>query len=441
MGIDEIKTVLRNAGVVGAGGAGFPAYGKLNGGADTLLLNCAECEPLLQLHRKLLAQKSEEIIATLSEIGNALGVKQCVIGIKSAYKTTLDAIRPVAERYPSVRIATLGEVYPAGDEVVLIYETTGRVVAPGALPITQGVIVFNVETVYNAYRALHENAPVTDKLVTVTCEVAKPQTILAPIGATVQEAVDFCGGATVRDPVFVAGGAMMGKIVSGSDVITKTTNAILVLPADHTVVRQKRRNAAVDARRAQSACCQCHMCTDLCPRHLLGHPIDPSRFMRAVSNRSARDTEAYVNALYCSGCGLCEAFSCMQGLSPRTLLGVAKQELRKGGVKPVPKAPAPVVAARSGRGVPVERLTARLGLHTYAGTDAPLGGKLTVRRVRVPLNMHIGAPAVPAVTDGERVEKGQTIARPADGLSVGIHAPIAGTVQRSGNEILITAQA
>lgn len=441
MGIDEIKAALKNAGVVGAGGAGFPAYGKLNSGADILLLNCAECEPLLQLHRKLLAQKSEEVISAFCEIGNALGVKRCVIGIKSAYKTTLDAIRPVAARYPNVEIKTLNEVYPAGDEVVLIYEATGRVVAPGALPITQGVIVFNVETLYNAYRALHGNMPVTDKLVTVTCEVAKPQTLLVPVGATVQEAVDYCGGATVRDPVFVSGGAMMGKIVSGGDVITKTTNAILVLPKDHTVVRQKRRNAVVDARRAQSACCQCHMCTDLCPRHLLGHPIDPSRFMRAVSNRNARDTEAYVNALYCSGCGLCEAFSCMQGLSPRVLLGVAKNELRKGGIKPSPQVPAPVASARAGRGVPVERLTARLGLAAYADADAPLGAVLPVTRVRVPLQMHIGAPAVPVVANGERVEKGQEIARPAEGLSVGVHAPIAGIAQLGGNEILITAQA
>ncbi|MCI8459029.1 MAG: NADH-quinone oxidoreductase subunit J [Clostridia bacterium] len=439
MTIEEIKKIWQNAGIVGAGGAGFPSYGKLNTGADTLILNCAECEPLLKLHRQLLADKSVEIISAFSEIGKALGVKQCIIGIKSAYKSTLDAIAPIVRGYDNVTVKTLDEVYPAGDEVVLIYEVTGRVVAPGALPITQGVIVYNVETVYNAYRALHEEAPVIDKLVTVTCEVARPQTVRVPIGTAVQDVVAYCGGATVPDPVYVSGGAMMGRIVSGGDVITKTTNAILVLPADHRIVQQKRRNPALDARRAQSACCQCHMCSDLCPRHLLGHPIDPARFMRAVSNHSATDTEAYVQALYCSSCGLCESYSCMQGLSPRNLLAVAKQQLRKGGIKPQTLVPAPVASARNARSAPVERLAARLGLGKYMRIEAPLSGDMPATRVRVPLSMHIGAPSVPAVQVGDTVQKGQVIALPANGLSVALHAPIHGRVTAVGNEIIIAA--
>ena len=158
MTLDEIKTQLQTAGVVGAGGAGFPAYAKLASGADTLILNCAECEPLLTLHRQLLADKSVEIISALSEIGKALGVKRCVIGIKSSYKTTLEAIAPVVAEFDNVEIKTLKEMYPAGDEIVLIYQVTGRRVDAGALPISQGVIVYNVETVYNAYCALPINS-------------------------------------------------------------------------------------------------------------------------------------------------------------------------------------------------------------------------------------------------------------------------------------------
>ena len=131
MNADEIKSTLRACGVVGAGGAGFPSYGKLSGGADTLILNCAECEPLLTLHRRLLADKATEIISALSEIGKALGVARCVIGIKAAYKATLEAITPVVRQFDNVEIKTLREVYPAGDEIVLIYQVTGKAVAPG----------------------------------------------------------------------------------------------------------------------------------------------------------------------------------------------------------------------------------------------------------------------------------------------------------------------
>ena len=439
MTLDEIKTKLRESGIVGAGGAGFPSYAKLSEGADTLILNCAECEPLLTLHRRLLAEKGVEILTAFSEIGKALGVKRCVIGIKRAYKSTLDAITPLVSQFENVEIKTLREVYPAGDEIVLIYQVTGRVVAPGALPISVGAIVYNVETIYNAYLALHENLPVTEKFVTVVCEVASPQTVRVPLGTTVGEVVAYCGGAKIAEPVFVAGGAMMGKIVSSQDVITKTTNAILVLPEEHPVVQSKRRKPVIDAHRAASACCQCRMCTDLCPRHLLGHPIDPARFMRAVSNRSITATAPYLKAMYCSGCGVCESYSCMQGLSPRVLLAVAKQELRKGGIKPEKRELAPVHIARDLRCVPVERLTARLGLEKYS-VSAPLGGAVKPRRVRVPLSMHIGAPSVLIAKAGESVVKGQKIAEAGNGLSVALHAPISGVVKLAGNEIVIEAE-
>lgn len=437
MTLDEIKAKLQSSGVVGAGGAGFPAYAKFAEGADTLILNCAECEPLLTLHRQLLRDKSLEIISVFSEIGKALGVNKCVIALKSAYVSTIEAITPIVKNFDNVEIKTLREVYPAGDEVVLIYEVTGRVVAPGALPISVGAIVYNVETMYNAYMAIHENTPVTSKLVTVACEIGKPQTVRVPLGTAVSELIEYCGGATISDPVYVSGGAMMGKIVSGADVITKTTNAILVLPQDHPVVKSKLRKPEIDAHRAQSACCQCHMCSDLCPRRMLGHPIDPSRFMRAVSNRDMTDTEAYLNAQYCSSCGLCESYSCMQGLSPRLLLSVAKQQLRAGGIKPEKKEAAPVPAVREGRSVPVERLTARLGLNKYVSEDTSYSGEMTTNSVRLPLSMNIGAPSVPAVKVGDKVVRGQTVANSPKGLGVALHTPISGTVKLVGNEIII----
>ena len=171
MDIKELAALLRQNGVVGAGGAGFPTYAKLDARADTIVMNCAECEPLLKLHRQLLETHAEEIVAAFKLIKDTVGAKDAIIGIKKAYKQTIAALEEVLPRYEGVRLGLLDEVYPAGDEVVLIYEVTGRVVRPGGLPIECGVCVFNVETCYNLSRALHKQEPVVDKLVSVVAEV------------------------------------------------------------------------------------------------------------------------------------------------------------------------------------------------------------------------------------------------------------------------------
>ena len=162
MDMKELSSILQQNGIVGAGGAGFPTYAKLDERAETIILNCAECEPLLRLHRQLLEKHAAEIADMFHTIAETVGAKEAIIGIKKAYKKTIEAVDAVIEKYPEMRLGLLDEVYPAGDEVVLIYEVTGKVVRPGGLPIESGVAVFNVETVYNAYRALHENTPVED---------------------------------------------------------------------------------------------------------------------------------------------------------------------------------------------------------------------------------------------------------------------------------------
>ena len=191
------------------------------------------------------------------------------------------ALNQHIEEFPGMRLHLLDEVYPMGDEVVLIYEATGRVVRPGGLPIEQGVAVFNVETVYNIYRAVEEKQPVTDKYVSVVAEVSDPVTVRVPLGCTLEEVVAQAGSTTVKDPVYFVGGPMMGRIGNGSDPVTKTTNAILVLPKDHLIVAKKQRTSSIDLKRAASVCCQCNTCTDLCPRHNLGTSDDRPKFMRA----------------------------------------------------------------------------------------------------------------------------------------------------------------
>ena len=186
MDMKELSSILQQNGIVGAGGAGFPTYAKLDERAETIILNCAECEPLLRLHRQLLEKYAKEIIDTFHMIGETVGAKEVIIGIKKAYTATIEAVKAVMGQYPEVRLGLLDEVYPAGDEVVLIYETTGKVVRPGGLPIESGVAVFNVETVYNVYRALNEKTPVEDKLVSVVAEVEHPITVRVPIGTPLE---------------------------------------------------------------------------------------------------------------------------------------------------------------------------------------------------------------------------------------------------------------
>ncbi len=194
MDMKELSSILQQNGIVGAGGAGFPTYAKLDERAETIILNCAECEPLLRLHRQLLEKYAKEIIDTFHMIGETVGAKEVIIGIKKAYTATIEAVKAVMGQYPEVRLGLLDEVYPAGDEVVLIYETTGKVVRPGGLPIESGVAVFNVETVYNVYRALNEKTPVEDKLVSVVAEVEHPITVRVPIGTPLEEVVALAGG-------------------------------------------------------------------------------------------------------------------------------------------------------------------------------------------------------------------------------------------------------
>ena len=439
MNFDELVALIKQNGIVGAGGAGFPTYAKLDKRADTIILTCAECEPLLKLHRQLLERYAYEILSALDLIAKTVGAKNVIIGVKGSYKGAIEAVEEHLASFENIRIHKLREMYPAGDEIVLIYQTTGRRPQPGALPISVGVTVLNVETVYNVYCALN-GTPVTHKYVTVAGEVKNPVTLRVPIGTTVKELVALAGGETVADPVYLFGGPMMGKLGTAGAPVTKTFNAVIVLPADHVIVQRKNTKTSIDMKRAMAACCQCSYCTDLCPRHLLGYPIDPSEFMRVVSHYTPSDTKPIIDGLFCSGCGLCEAFSCGQGLSPRMLLDAFKGKLRAAGVQPPKDIPIRDVSpAIDFRSVPVARLTARLGLTKYNKT-APMDEdrEISPRTVKIMLSQHIGVPAVPCVKKGAAVLEGQLIASAADGkLSVNIHSSVKGRVKEITDKFIM----
>ena len=190
MELTKLSEIMREAGIAGAGGAGFPSYAKLNEKADTIILNCAECEPLLKLHRQVLERYAFDIMTALNTVADTVGANDVIIAVKPAYKGAIAAVESNLEKFPKIRIGLLPEVYPAGDEVITIYETTGRVVAPGCLPITVGVTVYNVETMLNAAYAIASGKPVTEKYITVAGEVKNPVTLKAPLGITYGELIE-----------------------------------------------------------------------------------------------------------------------------------------------------------------------------------------------------------------------------------------------------------
>jgi Na+-translocating ferredoxin:NAD+ oxidoreductase RnfC subunit len=365
--ITQVKEILEKCGVVGAGGAGFPTHLKIDSRANTILLNCAECEPLLQVDQQLLARYAEEILFTLQRLAKILEAS-VVVAVKKSFTETISAVKEKLSKYPNIRLALLDSVYPAGDEIILIYEAAGIVVPPGSVPLDAGCVVFNTETVYNMYNAIEHGKPVTHKWVTITGEVERPVTAHVPVGISIEDAVKRAGKITIDNPVFIAGGPMMGSVTLPRDKIKKTTKAILVLPAEHNLARVK--TGGILLNRIASACCQCRVCTDMCPRYLLGYPLEPHKIMRALCARDTK-SDAFHGIMYCGLCGLCEKIACPQSLAPRELIKTVKTELSKAGIKPEKHEAAPVSWARHGRSVAQNRLKIRLGLEKY-DRHAPL---------------------------------------------------------------------
>lgn len=442
MEIEELKEIMREGGIVGAGGAGFPSYGKLDKKIEIIVLNCAECEPLLRVHRQLLAKHAYEILDALEVIAEAVEAKKVMIAVKGAYRKTIEAVERACtekKRLCPMEIGRLPGIYPAGDEVITIYEVTGKVVPPGKLPIDIGIGVFNVETIYNVYRAIFERQPVTHKYLTIGGEVREPKTVKVPIGMKIEEVVELAGGSLVKEPVYIHGGPMTGPLASGEEVITKTSNALLVFHENHLVVQNKKRKNSVSMKRAMASCCQCRICTDLCPRNLLGHPIEPHEFMKGATSGVTRNIEPFLNTYYCSQCGICEMYACMQNLAPQSLIGSYKNGLREKGVKPM-KNPSfrDVHPMRRERMVPMGRLIAKLGLTSY-DTDAPLTKEIPKPSfLKISLGQHIGGLAKPEVAKGDKVKTGQKIAGAMeDALSVSYHAPMDGEVWEVTDHIIM----
>ncbi|APC09190.1 4Fe-4S dicluster domain-containing protein [Neomoorella thermoacetica] len=436
--LNAIINKIASAGVVGAGGGGFPTAFKLktNTPIQTVIINGAECEPLLKVDQELMARCPAELLATLAVIVAATGAQTGVIALKEKYREAHAALAGEINNYPELKLHLLPDVYPMGDEHLLTYSVTGKTIPPGGLPLQAGAVVLNVETLYNIHQAL-EGQPVTHKYVTVTGAVRQPVTARVPVGTPVRELLALAGGPVVEDYLLIAGGPCMGKVTGINAPVTKTTKGIIVLPLDHPLATNYQRDLNRELKLALKVCCQCMQCTDFCPRNLLGHPLEPHRVMRAVTYGLADIT--LPQGLLCSECGLCDLYACPFNLSPRQVNRKIKAELQQKGFRPGPWAATTPSPFREGRQVPTKNLISRLGLKEYYARPVTFReGNITVNQVRLPLKQSAGAAPQPVVKVGDWVERGALLARTADDtLGASLHASISGTIMALNHDIVI----
>ena len=428
---ERIVEKIRNAGVVGAGGAGFPTHVKVDAAVDTVLVNGASCEPLLMSDPHIMAHGLETMVRGLGAVLDATGAKRGVICIKGKHTEAVAAIREAVAGDATGRLELfeLKDFYPAGDEQVLVREVTGRTVPEAGIPLQVGAVVSNTESLYNIALAM-EDIPLTERHLTVTGEVGRPMVARVPVGTIVSDLLAFAGGARIADYRVVDGGPMMGRVLPDTDrPVTKTTSGLIVLPPEHNVVRGKSMDPAAVRRITGTVCCQCTHCTELCPRNLLGHRIAPHKLMRSLS-APLQDPELRKAALLCCECGACEKFACPMGISPREANMLIRKELMAEGIRWDAGGHAPENhPMREVRQIPTKRLMQRLDVLRYDGHPEMPEEPFVPDRVAIPLSQHIGAPALCTVGEGDSVRKGDLIGEiPEGALGARVHASIDGVV-------------
>ncbi len=428
---EQVVEKIKNAGIVGAGGAGFPTHIKVNADVDTVLVNGASCEPLLMSDPYLMEKEIDTVVEGLNTILDCTGAKKGYVCLKGKHTKAMKSVQEAVDKDSKGRIALfeLKDFYPSGDEQVLVKEVTGRTVPEAGIPLQVGVVVSNVESLFNIAKAM-KDIPLTERYVTVTGEVGQDMVVKVPVGTIVSDLLEFAGGSKIADYRVVDGGPMMGRVLTDIDQpVTKVTSGLIVLPPDHNVVSQKVMDPAKIRKITGTVCCQCTHCSELCPRKLLGHSINPHKIMRSLSFGDI-DNKARLEALLCCECGACEKFACPMGISPREVNALIKKDLMKDGVRWEGTGEEPKNHPfRNTRYIPTKRLMQRLNITKY-DTHPTLVEGFVPNIVKIPLTQHIGAPAVCKVNVGDNVVKGDLIGEiPENALGARIHASIDGLVE------------
>ncbi len=425
----KIIEKVREAGIVGAGGGGFPTHVKIQAEVKTVIANGAECEPLLSTDKYLMENNAGDIIKGLRYIKQCAGAQEVYIALKRKYEKAVKEFKLIIGETSDIKLALLDNYYPAGDEFDVVYNVTGKIIPEGGLPLDVGCVVINVNTLLNVKRALDDSSPVTDRWITVSGEVEKPYIASVPIGISASELIkEAC--VKIKDYRLLAGGPMMGVPVEENYRVTKTCSGIIVLPENHSAFIKQDMTLRAHKKRGKSICDQCFDCTIVCPRNLLGHSLEPHRIMRNLFIAD-ENISVYTPSFLCSQCGLCNMFACPMDLSPRNLLKETSDALSRRGVKnPHKKRNLKPHPEREYRKVNASRLSARIGVDKYEKEELPVKSVLP-GAVRINLSQHAGTAALPVVKEGDSVKRGQLIGEiPRGKLGARVHSSISGKVKK-----------
>lgn len=427
---EQIIDSVREAGIIGCGGAGFPTYVKLQSKVDIVLANGSECEPLLNTDKTLMREHPELVIEGIQYAMQATGATKGIIAVKEHYKDVIASLEKVIPKNSDIHIHKLQNYYPGGDEYLTVYDATGRIIPEGGIPLNVGVLVSNVLTFAQIPNALNGKY-VTERILSIVGEVENPQVLTVPIGTSYADTIKIAGGFTTENPVVIDGGPMMGNIVEDINAgIAKTTGGILVLPQDHLVVRMKKKSLSLMIRQSKAACCQCMRCTDLCPRNLLGHELHPHMTMRTIDYNFSEPSKYITSAFLCSQCSVCEMIACdIMSLSPKKIFAEYKKLLIKNGIKnPHNRTGFKTNSEYSSRKTSIAMIMKKIDVSRYS-VETPYKGKITVSKVRIPIRKHIGSPAKPLLEIGNNVRINDMIAAtPKDKLGTTYHASIVGKI-------------
>ncbi|MGI6360824.1 MAG: electron transport complex subunit RsxC [Bacillota bacterium] len=314
---EQFLQAVRNCGLVGLGGAAFPAHVKYSPKnlheVDTLIINGAECEPFITSDYRNMMEESENIFHGIKEIMNYLEIANCYIGIEKNKPAAIEKFRELSRDLPQIKIVPLRNDYPQGAERVLIYETTGKILTLGHLPADIGVIVSNITTVETLGNYLKTGMPLISKKITVDGPaVSNPKNIEVLIGTLIMDVIEFCGGYKKKPRKIIMGGPMMGRsIYSDQTPIIKHNNAILVF--DETWAYLPK----------ESACINCARCAFACPMGLYPMKINKAYKKGDLDELLEHDT------LLCIECGCC-SYVCPAKIQVSFINSAAKELVRKG---------------------------------------------------------------------------------------------------------------
>ena len=293
---DEILHAIREAGIVGMGGAAFPGNVKAlsaMGNVDTLIANGCECEPYITADDSLLRTEPDHVLQGMTILAGVLNPRRIVLAVEDNKAEAIEKIRTMHRAFPNVELVVLPTRYPQGAEKQLIQAVTRREVKPGQLPVSVGCAVFNVSTYAAIYRAVCLGLPLTRRIVTVSGEaIAEPQNFIVPIGTTFHDLIEVAGGLHDKTERVISGGPMMGVAQSDLNVpVIKATNSVLCLLKD------------VNGAAENPVCLRCGKCVSVCP--MLLQPLYLYRF----ANARRLDELQRLNLMDCMECGSC-AFTC-----------------------------------------------------------------------------------------------------------------------------------